>query len=49
MNKDEFIEAMQPAIEWFNKNCNPHQRIIIEAGSVELLSGDMAFRFEVVD
>ena len=39
----EFKKALEPAVEWFKKNCNPHQRIIIEAGGVELVSGDMAF------
>lgn len=45
----EFKKAMEPAVEWFKKNCNPHQRVIIEMGGVELVSGDMAFSFEVPD
>lgn len=45
----DFKEAMAPAIEWFKENCNPHQRIIIEADGVELVSGEMAFPVEVVD
>ncbi len=52
MNKDDFEEfkkAMKPAVEWFQKNCNPHQRIIIEMDGVELVSGEMAFPVEVQD
>lgn len=45
----DFKEAILPAVEWFLKNCNPHQRIIIEAGGVELVSGEMAFPVKVVD
>ena len=40
--KKEFTEATRPAVEWFNENCNPHQKIIIEMGGVELVSGEMA-------
>lgn len=43
-----FKEAMAPAIKWFKENCNPHQRIIIEADGVELVSGEMAFPVEAM-
>ena len=46
---EEFEQAMKTAVEWFQKNCNPHQRIIIEMGGVELVSGDMAFPVEIPD
>lgn len=46
---DGFKEAMKPAVEWLQKNGNPHQRIIIELDGVELLSGEMAFSVEVPD
>lgn len=46
---EEFKEAMKPAVEWFKKYGNPHQRIIIEMGGVELVSGEMAFSFEIPD
>lgn len=52
MNEDklkEFEKAMKTAVEWFRKNCNPHQRIIIEMDGVELVSGEMAFPCEVPD
>ena len=45
----EFEAAMKSAVEWFQKNCNPHQRIIIEAGRVELVSGEMVFPVEIVE
>lgn len=48
-NLREFEKAMRPAVEWFQKNCNPHQRIIIEMDGVELVSGEMAFSLEVPD
>ena len=47
--KKEFAEATRPAVEWFNENCNPHQRIIIEMGGVELVSGEMACPTEIPD
>lgn len=43
----EFEAAMKTAVEWFRENCNPHQRIIIEADGVELVSGEMAFPVEI--
>lgn len=45
----DFEDAMRPAVEWFQKNCNPHQRIIIEMDGVELVSGEMAFPVDVPD
>lgn len=45
----EFEKAMSPSVAWFHKNCNPHQRIIIECDGVELVSGEMAFPVEAVD
>lgn len=47
--KEEFKKATESAVKWFNENCNPHQRIIIEMGGVELVSGEMAFKTEVFD
>jgi len=47
--KREFTEATRPAVEWFNENCNPHQKIIIEMGGVELVSGEMAYPTEIPD
>lgn len=47
--KEEFKKATESAVKWFNENCNPHQRIIIEMGGVELVSGEMAFQTEVLD
>jgi len=47
--KEEFKKATESAVKWFNENCNPHQRIIIEMGGVELVSGEMAFETEVFD
>lgn len=45
----EFQEAMKTAVEWFQKNCNPNQKIIISGDRVELVSGEMAFPVEPVD
>ena len=45
----EFQEAMKTAVEWFQKNCNPHQKIIISGDGAELVSGEMGFPIEPVD
>lgn len=45
----DFEDAMRPAVEWFQNNCNTHQRIIIEMDGVELVSGEMAFPVDVPD
>lgn len=45
----DFKEAMETAVEWFKKNCNPHQKIIISDDGVELVSGEMGFLVEPVD
>nr|DAD95004.1 MAG TPA: hypothetical protein [Siphoviridae sp. ctGfF74]DAG85401.1 MAG TPA: hypothetical protein [Caudoviricetes sp.] len=45
----DFKEAMKTAVEWFQKNCNPHQKIIISGDDVEMVSGEMAFPVEPVD
>lgn len=47
--KKDFTEATAPAVEWFKENCNPHQRIIIEMGGVELVSGEMGYPTEIPD
>ena len=49
INMEEFQEAMKTAVEWFKKNCNPHQKIIISGDGVELVSGKMGFPVEPVD
>lgn len=46
---EEFKKAMEPAIRYFQNNCNPHQRIIIEMDGAELVSGEMAYSVEVPD
>lgn len=45
----DFKEAMKTAVEWFQKNCNPHQKIIISGDGVEMVSEEMAFPVEPVD
>ena len=45
----DFKEAMETAVEWFKKNCNPHQKIIISDDGVELVSGEMGFPVAPVD
>lgn len=47
VDTDDFRKAMAPAIEWFKKNCDPHQMIIIENGIVRLTSDDMGISFEI--
>lgn len=46
---DEFREAVKPAVNWLQKNCSPHHKIIIEMNGAELVGGEMAFSVEVPD
>lgn len=41
--KKEFEEACKPLVDWRRKNLCPHDTIIIDAVSAEVLSGMMAF------
>jgi hypothetical protein len=36
---DKMVNLAKPLIEWMNENCNPHNKIILDCASVELLSG----------
>lgn len=45
----EFESAMETAVKWFQENCNPYQRIIIEFDCVELVGGEMSFPVVVKD
>ena len=49
LNREEFKKAVQPAIEWLQNHCSPHDRIIIEMDNAELVSGEMAVKFDVPD
>ena len=40
-NMKEFERAVRPAMEWRQKNGNPHQKIIIEMDGAGLVSGEM--------
>ena len=42
----EFERVTKAAVEWLQKNGNPHQRIIIEVDGAELVSGEMAYKAE---
>lgn len=46
---NQFKKATEPAVAWLMENGNPHQRIIIEMGGVELVSGEMAYPTEIPD
>lgn len=46
---NQFKKAIEPAVAWLMENGNPHQRIIIEMGGVELVSGEMAYPTEIPD
>ncbi len=45
----EFKKAVQPLIEWVNKNCDPHEKVIVEMGNAQLISAEMGFTFEIPD
>ena len=42
-------EAAQPIVEFMNKQCTPHDIIVIQQGSVELYSGALAFPTPIPD
>lgn len=42
-------KAAEPLIEWINKNCNPHEKVVVEMGYAQLVSEEMGFSFEVPD
>lgn len=46
---NQFKKATEPDTAWLMENGNPHQRIIIEMGGVELVSGETAYPTEIPD
>lgn len=46
---EEFKKAVHPLIEWVNKNCDPHEKVVVEMGNAQLISAEMGFTFEVPD
>lgn len=46
---DGFKKAAHPLIEWVNKNCDPHEKVVVEMGYAQLVSEEMGFSFEVPD
>ena len=46
---EEFKKLCQPLVDYLNEYGNPHQTIIITQADAELLSGEMATQFELVD
>lgn len=46
---DGFKQAVQPLIEWVNKNCNPHEKVVVEMGYAQIVSEEMGFSFEIPD
>lgn len=48
-NRDEFMQAAQPLIDYMQRNCTPHDTTIVNIGGAELLSGEVAFSVEVPD
>ena len=46
---EEFKKTVQPLIEWVSKNCNPHEKVIVEMGFAYLASEEMGFTFEIPD
>lgn len=46
---DGFKKAVKPIIEWINENCDPHEKVVVEMGSAQLISAEMGFTFEIPD
>lgn len=40
-----FDEAVKPLIEFVNKCCTPHDIVVVQQGSAEMYSGQMAIPF----
>lgn len=45
----ELEKASKPLIDFINKNCCPHDIIIIQQGSVQILNGEMSIPTEIPD
>ncbi len=46
---ERFKQVVQPLVEWANKNCSPHERVVVEMEYAQLVSEEMGFSFEVPD
>ncbi|MCD8397567.1 MAG: hypothetical protein LUD12_10390 [Lachnospiraceae bacterium] len=46
---EEFEKAVRPAIEWLQKNGDPHYKIIIQQDYAELVSGELGFPVDPPD
>lgn len=42
-SKETFEDVTSSVIDWMERNCNPHNTIIISQSSAELVSGEKAF------
>ena len=42
IDKDEFVRITNELIAWMNKNCSPHQTIIVDNMHAEVLEGCLA-------
>lgn len=47
-SEDEFKKVTQPVIEWLQKNGCPHDYILIECASAELLNGKMGYSVDKI-
>lgn len=46
---EEFKKATQPLINWVNKNCDPHESVVVRMGRAVVISEKIGFTFEVPD
>lgn len=44
--KQDFIKVVEPVIKWLNENCHPHNYIMIDSTTAELLEGQLAHKTE---
>ena len=44
--KDDFEKAVEPAIRYLLKNCNPHTKIYIDYNTAELLQGQQCYNLD---
>lgn len=45
----ELEKASKPLVEFVNKNCCPHDIIIIQQGNVQIFNGEMSIPTEIPD
>lgn len=46
---EELKKASKPLVDFVNKNCCPHDIIVIQQGNVQIFNGEMSIPTEILD